>query len=320
MHSYRLDHGAAPTRHSVATTQQFRVVSGAAGNDKSMILRRLLVGDHSTASGVGLAAASAARSRAFPPVRRARRRVSQVFPHPLRYFNMRTIVAAALALSAIAAPASAQQMIQNGGFELGLTSWNAYVWPGSMGNVYTSNSTTTPLSVLPAIGPKSGASYALTDMLGPGAYDLRQTFHLSAAATSAIFSFAMSIDNLAGVALIGADFNPFSGGSKQFVSVDLFAGTPSPFSTASLMNFYKGSTTSFGPNPYVTYTFDITSLLNAAGDYTIRFAEVDNQVEHNMAVDDVSLLVVATPEPASVVFVASGLLEILGVLRRRRSA
>ena len=225
--------------------------------------------------------------------------------------------ALALALAAVAAPANAQQMIKNGGFESGLLFWNPWVWPGSNGNVYAANSTTTPLSGRDAIGPKSGTRYAITDMTEAGAYDLQQTFHLSAAASSAIFSFAMSIDNFAGAETIGLTFDPFSG-PNQFVSVDLFAGTPAPFSSASLMNFYKGSTTQFGPNPYVLYSFDITSLLDAAGDYTIRFAEVDNQGFHNMAVDDVSLVVVATPEPAAVVLFGTGLLGVL-VVRRRKS-
>jgi hypothetical protein len=153
-------------------------------------------------------------------------------------------------------------------------------------------------------------------MSDPGAYELLQTFHISAAATSAILSFAMSIDNY-WAPIIGPSFDPFNTGS-QFVSVDLFAGTPSPFTTASLFNFYKGSTFTTGPNPYVMFVFDVTSLLNAAGDYTIRFAEVDTQQWQNMAVDDVSLLVVATPEPASMVLLGSGLLGILGVERRRR--
>ena len=230
---------------------------------------------------------------------------------------MRRIIAVALALAALAAPADAQQMIQNGGFEFGLSSWNPLAWPGSNGDVFTSTSTTTPLSGRDAIGPHSGTRYALTDMTEAGAYEIQQTFQLSAAATSAIFSFAMSIDNFANAATIGLGFDPFNG-PNQYVSVDLFAGTPSPFSSASLMNFYKGSTTSFGPNPYVTYTFDITALLNAAGDYTIRFAEVDNQGYHNMAVDDVSLVVVATPEPGSALLVGIGLLGIFaGRLRRR---
>lgn len=208
-------------------------------------------------------------------------------------------------------------MIQNGGFEVGLSGWSPTVWPGSNGDVFTSTSTTTPLSGRDAIGPHSGARYALTDMTEAGAYEISQTFNLSAAATSAIFSFAMSIDNFAGAATIGSNFDPFNG-PNQYVSVDLFAGTPSSFSTTSLMNFYKGSTTSFGPNPYVLYTFDVTSLLNAAGNYTIRFAEVDNQGYHNMAVDDVSFVVVATPEPASVFLIGAGLVGIFGLGRCRR--
>ena len=237
----------------------------------------------------------------------------------------RGAVVAALAVSTIASSAGAQQQkIVNGGFETGdFTGWMAQVFGGSNGDVRASNGTTGFFSGLPTIGPNSGSWYGLTDMGGPGAYALSQQFTLGGRATSATLSFALSLTNWAGATVVGPDFNPFGGYANQWASVDLFSGAVSGFSTgSSLANFFMGSVlASNGANPYIIYTFDVTSLLQNAGTYTLRFAEVDNQLYHNMALDDVSLMVSTVPEPQTILLMATGLTAVAGLtrLRRRRS-
>jgi hypothetical protein len=220
-----------------------------------------------------------------------------------------------------------QEVITNGGFETcDLTGWTSTVFPGSAGSILATSTTTGPFSGLPQIGPRSGSCYVLTDMTGGGAYALTQSFSLSAPASSAQLSFGLSLTDWSRLGpIFGLGFDPYAA-ANQWASADLFFGTLSDgFSTATpLQNFFAGTVIeSAGPNPYAYLTFNITSLLNAAGTYTLRFAEVDNQLFHNMAVDDVSLLVSTVPEPATVGLLAIGLAAVGGAgairLRRQRS-
>ena len=118
-----------------------------------------------------------------------------------------------------------------------------------------------------------------------------------------------------------AHFFPF-GDPNQYVSVDLFGGIVDGFEphAGALENFFQGShaENTLDVVPYTDYVFDVTALL-APGTYTLRFAEVDNQLVYDMSVDDVSLVVrlAAVPEPSTVLLVGSGLAALLGAARRR---
>lgn len=233
---------------------------------------------------------------------------------------MRKMLAASLAVLLAGSTASAQQQIVNGGFETGdFTGWNVANQAGGSGNFYVNTVGCTPLNCFTVPGMRSGLFYAVTDQGGPGAHEIWQSFTLSGAASSAIFKFSIAdLNQASGTANFGnLDYTSIP---NQHVRVDIFAGSYSPFSTSSLQNFFTGATTELGGTGYVDFTFDVTSLLSAAGTYTVRFAEVDNQFFHNFSVDDVSLDVVSTPEPASMTLLATGLIGIAFGARRRRKA
>ena len=232
---------------------------------------------------------------------------------------MRKMLAASLVVLLAGGTASAQQQIVNGGFETGdFTGWNVANQAGGSGDFYTATGCT-PINCFATNGPRSGRWYAVTDQTGPGAHEIWQSFTLSGAAASAIFKFSIAdLNQASGTANFGN--LDFTNTPNQHVRVDIFAGSYSPFSTSSLQNFFTGATTELGGTGYVDYTFDITSLLSSAGTYTVRFAEVDNQFYHNFSVDDVSLAVTATPEPASMTLLATGLVGIAMGARRRRKA
>lgn len=231
---------------------------------------------------------------------------------------MRTMLVVAMTVLMATGTAGAQQQIVNGGFETGnFTGWNVAVQPGSNGNFFTTGASTTPTSGFTTNGPRSGRFYAVTDQQGPGAYELWQSFTITGAVTNAVFSFSIAVLNSASATANFGDLNHTSS-PNQHVRVDLFSGAYSPFGTASLQNFFAGSQTELGGTTYVDFSVDVTSLLNAPGTYTVRFAEVDNQLYQNLSVDDVSLVTTSTPEPASMTLLATGLIGMIGFARRRR--
>lgn len=238
---------------------------------------------------------------------------------------MRARLAASLCLTLlIGAPVAGQELISNGGFETGdYTGWNVETWPGSNGATQVTNVLVGPQSGQPQNGPFSGSFYSLSDQGGPGAYAISQVFNIASAPNSAILSFALYMNNWAAETTIGPDFDPFGGYANQYGSVDIFAGAVSGFTPGvGLQNFFLGSTlAATNSNPWVHYMFDVTALLSAPGDYTLRFAAVDNQFFHNMGVDAVSLRVDQTvvPEPLTLVLLGTGLAGV-AVVRRRRLA
>jgi hypothetical protein len=71
----------------------------------------------------------------------------------------------------------------------------------------------------------------------------------------------------------------------------------------------------FGPNPYVSYTFNLSNL--AAGTYQLRFAEVDNQLFFNEGVDNVSITV---PDSGTTVVLLGVAMIVVGLVHRRLAA
>lgn len=238
---------------------------------------------------------------------------------------MKTAIRLALAVAAITGPLAAHgvELLVNGDFEAGnFTGWTALAQANSNGALSISNpGAASPVSGFPtAFNPLGGRYYAITDQGGPGAYALSQAFSVSPSATSVILSFQMFANDQSGVGPIvdpaGLDF---TAGPNQHVRVDLLTGAASPFDTGAgvLGNFYLGvDPFASNPNPYTSYSFDISALVAGGGTFQIRFGEVDNQLFLQMGVDNVSVTQ-DVPEPGSLALLGLGLAG-LGFVRRRR--
>jgi hypothetical protein len=233
------------------------------------------------------------------------------------------ITALALASLCALSHAAPAQLITNGDFETGtFAGWTTLARPGSSRPSYFIDApgTTSPVSGF-ATAPNAlgGAFYAVTDQTGPGTYVLLQNFTVDAGSPSVILSFQMFANDRSNV---GPIVNPagltHTAGANQHARVDILSAVAGDFDTGAtvLGNFYLSVDPGVDPNPYTSYSFDITALVGAGGNFRLRFAEVDNQSFFQHGVDNVSILA-EVPTPGTLALVGLPLLA-AGMLRRRR--
>ena len=230
--------------------------------------------------------------------------------------------------AAIAAPASAQQLITNGGFESGsLSGWTTANQTGSSGGFFARSNGTQFDPFRSTVGPKSGSYYAVSDQTGNGSHALLQTFTVNAPASAVILSFDMFVDNYNFGGAVTPNTLDYTVVPNQQARVDILSAGAGAFTTGAgdLANFYKGSDPVSDPNidnphQYTHYSFDITSLVGTGGTFQLRFAEANNQDNLFQGVDNVSIRETpAVPEASTLVsfgLLAFGMAALL--LRGRR--
>ncbi len=238
--------------------------------------------------------------------------------------NVKTsFVLAALLGAAGAAQASPIELIVNGDFETGdFTGWTVIDQAGGSGGFLIDDADGfTPASGLATVGAATGGFYAVSDQFGPGAHALVQSFTVPVGVTSVSLSFDMFVNDQNGSgSLVHPAGLDFTASPNQHARVDILSASAGALSTAVgnvITNLYLG-VDGPAPNPYTSYSFDLTALLAPGTSYQLRFAEVDNQYFFNQGVDNVSILADAAqvPTPATLALFGLGL---TALSRRRRS-
>ncbi|MDZ7588978.1 MAG: PEPxxWA-CTERM sorting domain-containing protein [Parasphingorhabdus sp.] len=228
----------------------------------------------------------------------------------------------------LAAPASATELLVNGGFETGdYSGWTASVRPSSNGNLNISvPGTASPLSgFATAANPLGGAFYSVTDQTGPGSYALTQSFFIPVSAAAVTFSFQMFANNSTGTTIIDPIGLDHTGPANQHARVDILGIGADPFSTSLgdiIASLYLGDDGA-GANPYISYSFDLLAAgLSAGNSYQVRFGQVDNQGFFQQGVDNVSILarLGAVPEPSTWAMLIFGFGMVGASMRRRQQA
>jgi hypothetical protein len=245
---------------------------------------------------------------------------------PLR-FHIARILPLVVIGTALAASASATDLVVNGDFETGLSGWTTASQvgtafdpsiPATAGYIAVGSGYIPPSVGYPVLDPFAGASYALGDATAAGAYALIQDFTLPSGTTSVSLSFASYIYDWSGQTTVGNGFD-YTSGLNQHVQVDILKGGSADFTTSAgdvVASLFAGGSS----DPSVAWSlsnYDLTSSLVAGQTYRLRFATVASTFVISHGIDDVSLDVQAVPEPMTV-FVLG--LPALALVRRRRSA
>jgi hypothetical protein len=215
----------------------------------------------------------------------------------------------------------AQQLITNGGFEPGFSSWTLANQTGSDGSWAQQSGTTSPVNGFSVPAPTGGTNAAMTDSQGPGTHILYQDFVVPLTLSVASLQFDLYINNHASAFFSPGTLDFSTPTLNQQVRVDVITTTADPFSVAVadvLLNVFQTQPANPLVSGYSTIVADLTSLLLAHPGETLRlrFAEVDNVNFFNAGVDQVSLLVV--PEPGSLSMMLDGLLLLGALLVRQR--
>lgn len=243
-------------------------------------------------------------------------------------FLMGAVVSLSLvALSSLASPVFAQELIQNGDFETGtLANWTIQNQEFTDGFWLIQTGTTTPIYGNTVPAPPQGSFAAMTDQNAGGSRVLYQNFVVPTGISSATLSFQYSLQNLAADFVTPNSLDYLTMANQQ-ARVDITTSTAGEFSMAEsdvLLNIYRTEVGDQTITEYFSVSTDLTAFLQAHEGETLRlrFAEVDNQNLFHNGVDQVSLVVstgssVSAPEPATLALLLAGG-GTIGLVRRRR--
>ena len=210
--------------------------------------------------------------------------------------------------------ARADQLIVNGGFETGsLAGWTT-TSTGDGGFSATSPSVT-PLTYNATVGPHSGSYYAVSDDYSASQTQyLTQTFTTPTSFQSATLSFAMFVNDI-----YGADYGSSGVGGQVSLLNSLGSLIATLYGPVDTFENPVGS-----PNPYVSFSKDISSYLAAGTTYQLQFSSADSTDLINIGVDDVSLITssaaAATPEPSTISLMATGGMFVFWIAYRKSMA
>lgn len=229
--------------------------------------------------------------------------------------NLTTLIAIAGASIAATSSLADIQLINNGGFESGLSGWTVANQFGSEGTFSLQSGTLSPVNGLGVQPPSQGIRAAMSDGGGPGSHVLYQDFLIPSGVTQATLSFSLFVNNTADAFTTPSTLDFATPALNQQARVDITTSTADPFSVASadvLQNVFQTTVGSPLTTGYNVFNINVSSLLAARGGQTLRlrFAEVDNVNIFNFGIDDVNLTV---PTPATLL-----ILTPVAFIRRRR--
>lgn len=241
-------------------------------------------------------------------------------------------VAVLSVLTVVAVPATAANLIVNGGFEADaaviqspdpVTGWAASE-VGILGGVVVASGSVSPVSGSTTPGANSGSYYGLLDLAAPSHMAFSQTFAVGAQPLqSASLSYSW-FASYAGDPSVGGNRTSLDSTSNDDVftiRVDILKAGAGAFSTNAtdlvFSNFYTAPIGQLS-SAWTVYSSAIPADALTAGQlYTLRFAAASNRGPLIGGIDDVALNVSAVPEPEAWLMFMAGLGIVAGVARHR---
>jgi len=224
------------------------------------------------------------------------------------------------------APARAD-LIVNGGFESGFSSWTRANQVGSEGTFALQSGTLSPVNAITVPAPPGGTFAAMTDAEGPGSHVLYQDFTVLSPLSTALLTFDLFIGNRAGRFDSPATLDFATATLNQQARVDILLASANPFSVAPsdvLLNVYQTKTGDPLVSGYTPTSQDVSAILNTHlnQQLRLRFSEVDNEFIFQLGVDNVHIQESAqvVPEPSYWVITFVGVLAIFWLRRRTAQA
>lgn len=214
--------------------------------------------------------------------------------------TLRTLIAISATLAFSAAASARTDLVSNGGFEAGFSSWVRADQLASSGTFFDQTGITSPVNAIAVPSPPQGLHAAMSDADAPGGHALYQDIFIPAGTTGGSIQFSLYINNSATAFSTPASLDWTTPALNQQARVDLMSASADPFSTAAADIFQNLFQTAVG-SPLVTgynpFNIDISAALAAHAGQTLRlrFAETDNVNIFNFGVDAVSLDAVPAP-------------------------
>jgi len=197
------------------------------------------------------------------------------------------------------------ELITNGSFEMNgglgtnqLNNWTVVNLmdvsgaPGS-GDWFAQSGSVSPQNSFAVDPPTDLNVAAMTDQGGPGAHLLYQDITIPSGASSVSLNCDIFISNRATTFFVLPNLD-FSGSPNQHARVDIMdpAAPPEDVGAGVLQNLFINAPGDPVFQPYMMLSADLSAY--AGQTIRLRFAEVDNQTNFNMGVDNCSLMAVTT--------------------------
>ena len=235
--------------------------------------------------------------------------------------TLKILLIGAAAACLIAPVISAQELINNGGFESGFAGWTRVDQTGSEGTWAQQSGSTSPVNSFAVPAPPGGSNAAMTDAQAPGSHILYQDFTVPMTLGVTTLSFDLFIRNHASAFFSPNTLDFATPALNQQFRVDIITTSANPFSVTVgdvLFTVYQTQPGNALVSGYTTITADLTALFAAHPGETLRlrFAEVDNVNFFNVGVENVSLVV---PEPTTVSLLVAAAAVLVARRIRRRS-